>query len=389
MHKTTCLLLCLFFGTAVSLLASPATEAPTELKGFFGESLADDIYQAAGRTVVPFKVDPNINGPDKIYRLANGMFEVHEVKAYSGWAGKAAMRTTAGEAPTYELSSRWCESWIKRTLSSATASDGEKAAARALDEAIRTRNVKFIFDEFNLATQQFRASEVMQVGFDNVSLAEKMGPTKLKRFNQFFSRKTKQFMELKIGNLENVMTSPSTSASWHPISRKDQVALIPKDACQKADVRKIEVHNGLMTADGRLLVSIKTGATAGFMVFAADSGHAIYQYLGGDILKPELERKIADAAVKGTFVGTCVGVTVFLGATPGGWVVLAVSIGSYFVVDTALQAWHDYQDRKRLTIDDLRGWGISLDSPLEPPTDSILEPKQDTILEPAIDSLLF
>ena len=389
MRKIASLSLLLILSATFSLLASPATEAPTELKGFFGESLADDIYQAAGRTVVPFKVDPNINGPDKIYRLENGMLEVHEVKAYSGWAGKGAMRTTAGEVPTYELSTRWCQSWIKKTLSSATASETEKAAAHALEEAMKTQKVKFIFDEFNLATQQFKSSEVIQVGLDNVSLTEKMGPVKLNRFNQYFSRKTKDFMRLKMGNLENVMTAPSTSASWQPISRKDQIALIPNDVCKKADVRKIEIHNGLMTADGRLLVSIKAGAAAGFMVFAADGGHAVYRYLSGDILKPELERKIADAAARGTFVGTCVGVTVFLGATPGGWVVLAVSIGSYFVIDTALQVWHEHQDRKLLTITDLRSWGVTLDSTLAIPADSTLELKEDTVLEPTRDSLLF
>lgn len=377
-----------FLVIAFPLLASPATEAPSELKGFSGESLADDIYQAAGRTLVPFKMDPNMNGPDRIYRLACGIIEVHEVKAYSGWAGQSAMKTTAGNVPTYELSKRWCEKWIQETMSSSTATSAEKSAAATLADAMKSGKARFIFDEFNLTTQQFRASEVMQVGIDNVSLVERMGPVKLKRFDHFFSRKSKDFLRLKVGNLENVMTSPWTNGAC-PVSRKDQLALIPKDPCREAGVDKIEIRNGLITQDGRLLVSVKAGVSSAIMVFAADSGYAVYQYLGGDILKPELERKIADAAVRGAFVGTCVGVTVFLGATPVGWVVLGVSIGSYFVVDTALKVWHEHQDRKYLTIDDLRGWGISLDTPLAPPADSLLEPKQDTILEPVINSLLF
>ena len=388
MHKITSLFFFLLV-VAFFLLASPATKAPTELKGFFGESLTDDIYQAADRTLVPFKMDPNMNGPDRIYKLASGIIEVHEVKAYSGWAGQSAMKTTAGNVPTYELSKRWCDKWIQETLSSSKASRAEKSAASALADAMKNGKARFIFDEYNLTTKQFRVSEVLQDGIDNVSLSKRMGPMNLKRFDQYFSRKSKDFLRLKVGNLEKVMTSPGTNGSWRPISRKDQLALIPKDSCREAGVKNIEIRNGLMTQDGRLLLSVKTGVTSGLMVFAADSGHAVYKYLGGDILKPELEQKIADAAVRGSFVGTCVGVTVFLGATPAGWVVLAVSIGSYFVVDTALQAWHERQDRKYLTIDDLRGWGISLDTPLELPTDSILEPKTDTVLEPPIDSLLF
>lgn len=389
MRWITCFLFSLFLVAAASLFASPATEAAADIKGYFGESLADDIYQAAGRKIIPYKMNPTISGPDRIYSLANGIIEVHEMKAYSGWAGKAAMKTTSDGIPTCELSVRWCENWINKTLSSSTASYAEKSAASALSEAIKNNKVKYIFDEINLTTQQFRASEVVQNGLDDVLLTEKMGPTKINRFNQFFSRKTQDYLNLKVGNLENIMKSPSTSSSWQPISRKDQIALLPEEAYKEAGVEKIEIHNGVMTADGRLLVSIKAGASAGFMVFAADSGHAIYQYLGGDILKPELERKIADAAMKGTFVGTCVGVTVFLGATPTGWVVLAVSIGSYFVIDTALQIWHDHQDRKYLTIDDLRGWGITVDTPLTTQTDSILEPNTNTPLDPLLDSLLF
>ena len=389
MHRLTYIFLILFFACSFFLEASPATEAPTDLKGFFGESLADDIYQAAGRKIVPFKMNPNINGPDKIYRLPNGMLEVHEIKAYSSWAGKTAMRTTAAKVPTCELSTRWCENWIKETLSKGTASEAEKAAASVLADAIKNKNVKFVFDEFNLTTQQFRMSDVLQVGLDDVKLVERMGPTKLNHFNQYFSRKTKDYLNLKMGNLDNIMTSPGTNDSWRPISRKDQFDLIPREQCKDAGVKKIEVHNALMTQDGRLLVSVKTGVTAGLMVFAMDSGHAVYQYLGGDILKPQLERKIADAAVRGAFVGTCVGVTVFLGATPTGWVVLAVSIGSYFVVDTVLQVWHEQQERKYLTIDDLQGWGISLDTPLAPPDNTMLEPKKDTLLEPVIDSLFY
>ena len=389
MRWITCLLLCLFIIAADASLASPATEAATDLKGFFGESLVDDIYQAAGRKLIPYKMNPTLSGPDRLYLLENGTIEVHEIKAYSGWAGKAAMKTTSEGTPTYELSARWCKNWITKTLSSSTASSEEKSAASTLSEAIKNNKVKFIFDEVNLTTQQFKASIVEQVDLDDVVLSEKMGPTKINRFNQFFSRKTRDYCNLKIGYLERIMKSPSTSPSWQTISRKDQIALIPEDAYKKIGVKEVKTCSGLMTADGRLLISIKAGAAAGFMVFAADSGHAVYQYLAGDILKPELEDKIVDAALRGVFVGACVGVTVFLGAAPGGWVVLAVAIGSYFVIDTALQIWRAHQDWKHLTIDDLRGWGITTDTPLSPPTDSILKPKIDTTLEPVSDSLLF
>ena len=388
MKKILWAILCFSFNICFSLNASPATEASSAIKGFFGESLADDIYQAAGRKIVPYKIDPNLHGPDRIYRLSNGFYEIHEVKAYTSWAGKAAMQTTSGGVPTYELSRRWCEDWISKTLNSASASAAEKSAARTLADAIKHNRVKFIFDEFNLTTQQFRASEVIQVGKDGVVLTEKMGAVNLKRFNQFFSRKSKDFLQMKIGNLDNNFSAPSVHQSWQPLSRKDQLKLLPEKVYKEADVKRIEIHNALLTQDGRLLIAVKTGVKTGVMVFAADAGHAVYEYANGDILKPELQRKIADAAVKGTFVGSCVGVTVFLGATPAGWCVLAVSAGSYFIVDQSLKVWHRYQDSKYLTIDDLCGWGVVSDTVLEPDDDTILESHKDTILEPELDTLL-
>ena len=388
MKKVLWAILCFCFNICFSLNASPATEASSAIKGFFGESLADDIYQAAGRKIVPYKIDPNLHGPDRIYRLANGFYEIHEVKAYTSWAGKAAMQTTSGGVPTYELSRRWCEDWISKTLNSASASVAEKSAARTLADAIKRNRVKFIFDEFNLTTQQFRVSEVIQVGKDGVVLTEKMGAVNLKRFNQFFSRKSKDFLQMKIGNLDNNFSAPSVHQSWQPLSRKDQLKLLSEKVYKEADVKRIEIHNALLTQDGRLLIAVKTGVKTGVMVFAADAGHAVYEYANGDILKPELQRKIADAAVKGTFVGSCVGVTVFLGATPAGWCVLAVSVGSYFIVDQSLKVWHRYQDSKYLTIDDLCGWGVVSDTVLEPDDDTILESHKDTILESELDTLL-
>ncbi len=379
------LLLFLFVYSSFAI-ASPATEATSALKGYFGESLVEDIYKSAGRELIPYKIDPNIHGPDKIFKLANGVIEVHEVKAYSNWAGSAAMKTTAEGVETYELSARWCQNWIDTTLASPSATDAEKQAARALSEAIKNNKVRYIYDEVNLLTEEFRSSEVLQVGLDGVKLSENTKPMKIKRFNQFFSKKTKDFMQMKVGNLEKIMDSPKVSA-WQPLSKEDQLKLLLKEKHMESNGRKIDVCKGLMTADGRLLVSIKAGASAGLLVFAADAGHSVYRYVRDNSLKPELERNIEDAAIKGAFVGTCVGVTVFLGATPGGWCVLGVSIGSYLIIDTALRAWHESKDAKHLNISDLKGWGIYSDTPLNPTLDSTLSPKIDTPLNPKLDTI--
>lgn len=128
----------------------------------------------------------------------------------------------------------------------------------------------------------------------------------------------------------------------------------------------VQVRPGLLTGDGRLLVSMESGAAAGFLVFVADAGVACYQYHQGSILDADFGEQIADAAIKGAVVGTAVAVAVMLGATPAGWCVLAVSTVAYIVVDVGLRIWHKIQDWPYLREEDLAAFGIELDSILKP-----------------------
>ena len=134
----------------------------------------------------------------------------------------------------------------------------------------------------------------------------------------------------------------------------------------------VQVRPGLLTSDGRLLVSLKSGAAAGALVFAADAGMACYRYWQGGILDAELADGIADAALKGAIVGAAVGVAVLLGATPTGWCVLAVSTAAYVVVDLSIRIWREIDKRRFLQAEDLAAFGIRPDSIAEP-RDTVLE----------------
>ena len=139
---------------------------------------------------------------------------------------------------------------------------------------------------------------------------------------------------------------------------------------------KVQVRPGLLTADGRLLVSVESGAAAGFLVFAADAGTACYRYWQGDILDAEFAESIADAAIKGAVVGTAVAVAVMLGATPAGWCVLAVSTVAYIIVDIGLRIWREIDERRFLCEADLAAFGIRLDTTMSL-RDSVLDMKED------------
>lgn len=129
--------------------------------------------------------------------------------------------------------------------------------------------------------------------------------------------------------------------------------------------KNAKIYPGILLNDGRLLVSLKEGASAGIIVFAAESAFAIYQYMNGDIFKPEFERKLADASIKGGAVAGGTAVAVLLGSNPAGWIVAGIGVGSYFISDAALTVWHESQDAKYINRDDLAVFGIEIDSVLE------------------------
>ena len=138
------------------------------------------------------------------------------------------------------------------------------------------------------------------------------------------------------------------------------------------------VRAGLLSAGGRLLVSMSTGATSGVLVFAADAGVSCYRYWQGDILDAEFAEGVSDAAIKGVAVGLAVGAVVMLGATPVGWCVLAVATATYLVVDVSIRIYREIDERRFLREVDLAAFGVDVDSLLHI-RDSILPPAEDSL----------
>lgn len=148
------------------------------------------------------------------------------------------------------------------------------------------------------------------------------------------------------------------------------------------------LHAGLLTCDGRLLLAVKESGKTALMIIAIEGGIATYQYITGGILKSEFEEKMIEAVIKGTTVGTAVGVSVLLGATPGGLVVFAVGAGAYFIVDEGIAMWREHQARRYININDLAAYGIRLDTTLDLPQESIFSTPIDSTLELPTDSTL-
>lgn len=338
-------------------------DAPTMYKGYFGESHVEEFYRAAGRTDMLGKWHPNATGPDKVYRLPDGRIEVHEVKTYTGWAGKEAMKVDVNGKEMYQLSDAWLKEWEERTLKNPFASVGERETALQVSEASLKGKLVRIFDEVNLGEGKWRSSVASADGQAGVRLEENMGPIRIERLERKMNDAIAKLDKLRLGELEKsgkvvkmprLTEFPETPKEWNDYKK-----------IAKRDFERCTVKAGLLTADGRLIVSIKDGAVAGLLVFSLEAGSAYCQYMKGDIYKPEYEQKVMDAAIKGIAVGGTTAVAVFLGTTPHGWVVLGLGIGAYCITDAVLTQWHKLEAANYLNSGDLAHLGIEIDSVLD------------------------
>ncbi len=137
-------------------------------------------------------------------------------------------------------------------------------------------------------------------------------------------------------------------------------------------IEKPTVVYGIMTAQ-KIIVPLKSG----LLTFAVDAGIATYSYLAGETWLADFQREVQYAAIRGTTVGTAIAVAIVLGATPGGWAVLAVGLGAYIITDLAIQIWKHYEAKQYLAMEDLSPFGIS-------PSDSILASGESLLSHPGV-----
>jgi hypothetical protein len=338
---------------------------PNDVKGFVGEAFVRDLYKKGGRVELLNKFSPTKSGPDLLYVLPDGRLEMHEVGASKTWRGKAKLRTTVAGTKMDQLSDAWIHNW--------TDSPVDREAALRVEQAMKEGRLVRIYDEVNLATGEMRSSTALPDGMNSVRLEEKMGPIKIKRFLADCEEHAKKLALLN-ADPKNARAKLFSKPAIQELERKPKVFADYEDAFRARRKRAI-VRPGLLLPNGRLLVAMKAGAADGVLVFALDAGVAGYQYLNGDILRPEFERKVGDAAVKGVAVGSATAVAVFLvgGTGPAGWAVLGIGIGAYMVTDAALTKWHQEQDRRFVSADDLRKLGVEVDSILNVNADSLLK----------------
>ena len=100
--------------------------------------------------------------------------------------------------------------------------------------------------------------------------------------------------------------------------------------------------------------AVVSGSTAGVMTFICMEGATVYKFCKGDITDDIFIRDTLKNIGVGVAVGTAVLVTVALGATPEGWVVLGVAVGVSIVADLVFEKiMTEFYDTPQITMDDI------------------------------------
>lgn len=108
--------------------------------------------------------------------------------------------------------------------------------------------------------------------------------------------------------------------------------LVLKSSAVRTGTEVAAKTGGAVIASG-----VAAGAVEGVCAFVISSGVAFTLYQYGAIDDEELKDEFAKTAISGAIVGTAVAVSVVLGASPFGPVVIAVGIGGYVVCDIAFE----------------------------------------------------
>ena len=170
--------------------------------------------------------------------------------------------------------------------------------------------------------------------------------------------------EAKLKKVNSAMASKSQK-EVNPL----RVVRDMKAQCKEATIAKGVIPESLHPQKGYLLPitynsgrrcyalvyyskALRAGSTEGVCAFVISSGIALSLYKYGVMTDDEVKMEIAQAGVASGAVGTITGVSVLLGASPTGPIVLAIGIGGYVLCDMVFEM----QKQMSFGVDDILGY---------------------------------
>jgi hypothetical protein len=143
---------------------------------------------------------------------------------------------------------------------------------------------------------------------------------------------------------EALKSLPNVSSSKTVIGALQEVTL--KDGSKKM-VLSIPIEN---YASG-----IRVGLNVGVMTFIFSEGATIYQFARGDITQEDFYWETGKNCSAALLGGSATFVAVALGATPAGWVVMGLGVGTYMICDITFKGLRAAIDGPGFKLEDIMG----------------------------------
>ena len=158
-------------------------------------------------------------------------------------------------------------------------------------------------------------------------------------------------------NTPSTIYSPARIAKMPYVKATKQTVGILKQVTMKNGAKGVAliVPAGAKGAAKFMSTAGGAGITAGVMTFVISEGITTYQFMKGDISEKDFYWESTKNITEAVLVGVAVFVAVTLGATPYGWVVLAVGVTTAIVCDIAFRVLKYYRDVPGFDLDDVLG----------------------------------
>ena len=372
----------------------------SKFNGNVAENFMGEYFKSAGWKQLPGEIGDN--GIDGLFvKMKNGV--VHDVLCVeSKFKSKGIPNISNGSMSiaqsgidttmdgSMQMSKKWCRKKIKNLIK--FGDPKFKSMYEQIERHIEKGTVRkryFGFSQRSDGKIVTELHEIMDDGDNKIKITEKSGkPSKLQKlvfdpknpknafekklskiYNDAMNKNEKLFLEK--GRATSIQKVSSFLESSEIYKSGTKYSLKEYDEMAKKINRRAFASPALLSNEGKLITSLAGGFSSGIAVVGIEGGMAYYDYLKGDIYKNEFDKKILDSAIKGTAVGGSEALVLFLMETPHGLVLLGAGIGAYIIVDHAIETYKYYKEKHFLNADDLRVYGIELDSVLDIQDDGI------------------
>jgi len=400
-HIILLLLSLSFFGYAMSQEVVFDKQAHlSKFNGNVAEEFMHAYFKSSGWKQLPGEIGSN--GIDGLFvKIKNGVV-VDVMGIESKFKSKGIPNITNGSMSitqsgigttvdgSMQMSKNWCRKKIKNLIK--FGDPKYKSMYEQIERHIEQGTVRKRYFGFSQRADGKIATELHEIiddGEDKIKITEKSGKSsKLQKlvfdpenpknafekklskiYNDAMEMNEKSFLER--GRASKIKKVSSFFEASEIYKNRMKTSLKEYDDIAKKINKRAFASPAVLSTDGKLITSIASGFSSGIAVVGIEGGIAYYDYLKGDMYKNEFNQKLMNSAIKGTAVGGSEALVLFLMETPHGLVLLGAGIGAYIIVDNVLETYKYYKEKHFLNADDLRVYGIELDSVLDIQDDGI------------------